>query len=114
MIFGYHDSLLYVIRHSRSTLIPRKIPNKQKYFKLYHKYYCKDFIPSSYFKVISVFTIDDIQYVELLFSDDIHWIIPNEIIYKDDTYELMYDKNDILNQNIINSDNSYPGYQIIY
>ena len=114
MIFDYPDSLLYIIRHCNSSFIPKKIPENQKYFKLYHKYYCKDFIPTSYFKVIDIFNIDEIQYIELLFSDSIHWLIPNNIIYKDSTYELIYDKNNIMNQDIINSEESFLGYQIIY
>lgn len=114
MIIHYPESLLYILNSCKTKFIPKKIPEKQKYFKLYHKYYCIDFLKTSYFKIIDVYDIDGVQYITISFSDDIYWCIPNEIIYHYSTYELIYDKNDIINQKIINSDESYPGYQILY
>lgn len=110
----YPENLLYLLKSGKSSFIPKKIPNKQKYFKLYHKYYIYDFIHTSYFKIIDSFYVDNDQYITLSFSDEIYWTIPNNIIYYDNSYELIYDKNKILNQNIINSKESYPGYQILY
>lgn len=114
MIINYPSNLLYLIKYNKANFIPKKIHKKQKRFKLYHKYYCSEFISTSYFKVIDIFNIDDQEYVVLLFSDNIQWLIPNIIDYYNHTYELIYDKNNIINQNIINSKESYPGFQIIY
>lgn len=109
----YPENLLYILDKQRSArFIPKRVPNKQKYFKLYHKYFCNDFVTDSYFKVIDSYNIDETNYIELSFSDNIFWVIPNCIV--SDTYELIFDKDNILKQKIINSEQSYFGYEIIY
>lgn len=110
----YPENLKLILDKHKNTLIPKKVPNRQKYLKLFHKYYCKEFASDSYFKVIESYEIEDINYITLSFSDNIFWSIPNEIKEEYNMYELIYNKNDLLNQKIINSDISYYGYEIIY
>lgn len=110
----YPDYIKYILDKSKVTLIPKKVPDKQKYFKMYHKYYCKDFSIESYFKVIDIFDVEEDKYATLSFSDNIFWTIPNIIEDNSGLYELIYDKNKILDQKIINSDSSYYGYELIY
>ena len=109
----YPDSLKLVLDKHKNILIPKKVPDKQKHFKIHHKYYCKSFVIDSYFKIIDTYKVNEEDYVIMSFSDNRFWTIPNEI-YMGDIYELLYNKNDILNQNIINSNKSYFGYEIIY
>lgn len=112
----YPEYIDYILDKSKYTLIPKKVSDKQKYFKLYHKYYYKDFSIESYFKVIDIFNIEEGNdfYATLSFSDNIFWTIPNTIQDSSDIYELIYDKNKILDQEIINSGISYYGYELIY
>jgi hypothetical protein len=110
---SYPNNLENILEKHKNIFIPKRVPNKQKYYKNYHKYFCKEFSSESYFKVIESYNVEDINYVTLSFSDNIYWTIPNEI-NEDEVYELIYNKNDLLNQNIINSDISYYGYEIIY
>lgn len=113
MIITYPDKLLYLLKTNKVAFIPKKIPTKQKHFKLYHKYYVDEFVPTGYFKITDIYSINDIQYVTLSFSDDLFWSIPNEIP-DCNAYELIYNNNDINNKNILNTNESYPGYQILY
>lgn len=109
----YPKNLKLVLNKSKNIFIPKRVSYKQKYFKLYHKYYCEEFISDSYFKVIDMYEIEGERYVILSFSNSIFWTLPNEI-NEDVMYELVYDKNNLLKQNIINSDISYFGYEIVY
>lgn len=110
----YPSKLLQVLNKTKSPFIPKKVPEKQNYIKLYHKYYSEDFMSDSYFKVIDSFNIDNEIYGVLNFNDDIYWTIPIEKIDTSNMYELVYDNNNIINTNIINSENSYNGYIIKY
>lgn len=110
----YPNNLIKILDAHKGMLIPKKVSNKQKYFKLYHKYFCDELKSDSYFKIEDIYKVNDNDaYITLSFSDNIYWTIPNEII-KSEIYELIYDKNDILKQKIINSGKSYFGYEIIY
>lgn len=110
---NYPKNLLYLLRKSKASFIPKKVPDKQKFMKLHHKYYNPDFVSDSYFKVIDFFRIEDENYIILSFSDNMFWCIPADTKVNN-MYELIYDKNDILNSNIINTNISYSGYEIIY
>lgn len=110
----YPADLIYVAHASKYNFIPKKVSSKQKYFKLYHKYYYSEFSAVSYFKVIDQFNIDGVQYVTLSFSGDLYWTIPNYIECPEETYELVFDNKNLLRQKIINSEESYAGYEIIY
>jgi hypothetical protein len=106
--------MINIIQKHKYIFIPKKVPNNQKYLKLHHKYYYSEFVPGCYFKVIEYFNIDKDYYVTLEFSNNRFWFIPNNIYNISDIYELIYDKNKILSENIINSNKSYYGYEIVY
>lgn len=109
----YPDNLKLILDKHNNIFIPKKVTNKQKQFKVRHKYFYQEFSSDSYFKVIESYDINEENYVTLSFSNTIFWSVPNEII-ENEVYELIYDKSNILSQNIINSEKSYYGYEIIY
>lgn len=111
---NYPPILLMLLKKHKHIFIPKRVPSKQKYLKLYHKYYYEEFAPESYFKPIEFLTIDDEYYVILSFSNERYWAIPNDISSVSNIYELIYNKNNLLKDNIINSGKSYFGYEIIY
>jgi hypothetical protein len=111
---NYPKILLMILKRKKHKFIPKKTPYKQKYLKLHHTYYCEDFAPESYFKVLEFLTIENKYYAILLFSNNRYWLVPNDISNINNIYELIYDKNNLLQENIINSNKSYFGYEIIY
>ena len=110
----YPNQLINILRKSKSPLIPKRLSDKQKILKPHHKYYATEFASASYFKVIDSFNTDQETYVVLLFVDNLYWTLPSRLNKMLDIYELLYDKNNILNTNIINSNSSYYGYEIRY
>jgi hypothetical protein len=110
----YPSKLQYVLDKSKTPFLPKKVPRKQKQFKLFHKYYYSEYISDSYFKVIDEYYVGDDKYITISFSDNIYWSIPADITDYNNLYELIYDKNNILKKKIINSKDSYSGYEILY
>ena len=111
---NYPNFLLMILKRKKHKFIPKKTPCNQKYLKLRHTYYCEDFVPESCFKVLEYLTIEDKYYVIITFSNNRYWLVPNDISNINNIYELIYDKNNLLQENIINSNKSYFGYEIIY
>jgi len=110
----YPEQLIDILDRSRVSFIPKRLPKDQNNIKQFRRYYCKDFMSESYFKVIETYMVENELYGILKFIDDLYWTIPIENINTENIYEIIYDKNCILNQNIINSGRSYKGYEIRY
>lgn len=110
----YPEKLMHILKNSRAPFIPKKLSLNQKDLRLYHRYYSSEFNPDSYFKVIETYDIEEETYGTLSFADNIYWCISINNINTNNVFELIYDKNKILNSNIINSGISYKGYEIKY
>lgn len=93
-----------------SQYVPRLMDPDDKQLKLYHRYWFT--LAEQYGKVQEVYKIEDIDYYTMKFPESLFGSItfPEEEII----YELLIDKNNLKNINIINTRISYSGAQIRY
>ena len=102
----YPPKLEEYIKSSR--YIPRKI-RKNEHLKIYHRYWLNDYNDAA--KVDDIFTENHIEYYSIKYNN-MYGCISNPVSV--DTYELLYNKNEIEKINIINSSKSYTGAEIKY
>ena len=99
----FPEELEYIIK--KKGLIPRKVPNGNR-LRTKRKYYIPGY--KGIVKVEDIITISHEHYYIINYSDNMSGCtstIPNG-------YELLKDYYNIANQNIINSKDSYYGYEI--
>ena len=108
----YNDKLEDFIK-KHPQYIPNRI-NSVDNLKLYHRYWASTF-PDDYFKVQQIYTIDNIEYYSVKYSNSLYAEIPYPL-NDDEIYDLLVDKNNIRHKNIIceNLNTSYLGCEIKY
>lgn len=108
----YHKKLVSFIKEY-PQYIPNRI-NREDSLKLYHRYWTPS-CATEYFKVQQIYTVDNIEYYSVKYSNLLHAEIPHPL--NDDViYDLLIDKNNIWDKNIIDTElnTSYLGCEIKY
>lgn len=92
-----------------NKVIPRKI-RKNEHLKIFHKYWLGDY--NCVVKINDIFTVKGVEYYIIKFGN-FYACIDHPINYKY-CYEILHNKDNIENINIINSDKCFTGAEIKY
>lgn len=88
--------------------IPRKVKSEE-HLKIYHRYWLEDF--NEVVKVIDLFLLDGVEYYCIKYNN-MNACISGPI--PDGTYELLHNKDNIEEKDMINSSESFTGAEIKY